>query len=149
MKLVEVVRTQYTDPTIFDVCKEWVKSIDKHPVSCKDTPGFIVNRCHEEPYRKLSFDLLTEVDDRILSNIKVEIASYILKVCVVTLTLSRLLIPSLAQSMLMLDRGDGSIEDIDKSLELGAGHPMGPLVLAVRLYIFPHTAYVNVNTTDR
>lgn len=32
----------------------------------------------------------------------------------------------------MLDRGDGSVEDIDKSLELGAGHPMGPLTLAVR-----------------
>lgn len=31
----------------------------------------------------------------------------------------------------MLDRGDGSVEDIDKSLELGAGHPMGPLTLAV------------------
>lgn len=45
---------------------------------------------------------------------------------------SRLLIPALAQGMLMLDRGDGSLEDIDKSLELGAGHPMGPLTLAVR-----------------
>lgn len=43
----------------------------------------------------------------------------------------RLLIPGLAQGMLMLDRGDGSVEDIDKSLELGAGHPMGPLTLAV------------------
>lgn len=47
------------------------------------------------------------------------------------LHLCRLLIPGLAQGMLMLDRGDGSVEDIDRSLELGAGHPMGPLTLAV------------------
>lgn len=51
MKLVEVVRSEYTDPKIFDMCKEWVKSIDKHPVSCKDTPGFIVNRyCEAKLY---------------------------------------------------------------------------------------------------
>lgn len=31
----------------------------------------------------------------------------------------------------MLDRGDATVEDIDKSMELGAGHPMGPLTLAV------------------
>lgn len=85
MKLVEVVRTEDTDPSVFEKSKAWVQSIGKHPVSCQDTPGFIVNR---------------------------------------------LLIPGLAQGMLMLDRGDGSVEDIDKSLELGAGHPMGPLTLA-------------------
>ncbi|CAN0360931.1 unnamed protein product [Laminaria digitata] len=85
MKLVEVVRTDDTDPAVFEECKAWVQCIGKHPVSCQDTPGFIVNR---------------------------------------------LLIPGLAQGMLMLDRGDGSVEDIDKSLELGAGHPMGPLTLA-------------------
>lgn len=44
----------------------------------------------------------------------------------------RLLVPGLAQGMLMLDRGDGTVEDIDKSMELGAGHPMGPFTLAVR-----------------
>jgi 3-hydroxyacyl-CoA dehydrogenase len=85
MKLVEVVRTDTTDPAVFAACKDWVVSVGKHPVSCKDTPGFIVNR---------------------------------------------LLVPALAQAMLMLDRGDASIEDIDKSMELGAGHPMGPLTLA-------------------
>lgn len=30
----------------------------------------------------------------------------------------------------MLDRGDASAEDIDKSMELGAGWPMGPMALA-------------------
>lgn len=85
MKLVEVVQTDRTDPGVFEQCKSWVNQIGKHPVSCKDTPGFIVNR---------------------------------------------LLVPGLAQGMLMLDRGDGSVEDIDRSMELGAGHPMGPLTLA-------------------
>ncbi|KAG5178011.1 hydroxyacyl-coenzyme A dehydrogenase [Tribonema minus] len=85
MKLVEVVRTDATDPAVFEQCRAFVNSIGKHPVSCKDTPGFIVNR---------------------------------------------LLVPALAQAMLMVDRGDASVEDIDKSMELGAGHPMGPLALA-------------------
>lgn len=50
---------------------------------------------------------------------------------------ARLLVPGLAQGMLMLERGDGSVEDIDKSMELGAGHPMGPLTLAVRSAFIP------------
>lgn len=37
----------------------------------------------------------------------------------------------------MYERGDGSVEDIDKSMELGAGHPMGPLTLAVRSRFLP------------
>lgn len=43
---------------------------------------------------------------------------------------NRLLVPSLMQAMLMVDRGDASVKDIDLSLQLGAGHPMGPLHLA-------------------
>ncbi|CAM9636817.1 unnamed protein product [Pylaiella littoralis] len=92
MKLVEVVRCEATDSAVFEECKSWARTIGKQPVSCVDTPGFIVNR---------------------------------------------LLVPALAQGMLMYERGDGSVEDIDKSMELGAGHPMGPLTLAVRRAIIP------------
>lgn len=35
-----------------------------------------------------------------------------------------LLVPFMAQSLLMLERGDASAEDIDKAMQLGAGHPM-------------------------
>jgi 3-hydroxyacyl-CoA dehydrogenase len=33
------------------------------------------------------------------------------------------------QAMLMFDRGDATTADIDLSMQLGAGHPMGPLHL--------------------
>eukprot|EP00557_Chaetoceros_sp_GSL56_P011493 CAMPEP_0176486384 /NCGR_PEP_ID=MMETSP0200_2-20121128/5539_1 /TAXON_ID=947934 /ORGANISM="Chaetoceros sp., Strain GSL56" /LENGTH=317 /DNA_ID=CAMNT_0017883081 /DNA_START=71 /DNA_END=1024 /DNA_ORIENTATION=+ len=85
MKLVEVIRTKYTEHDVFDKAFQWAKDIGKVPVTCGDTPGFIVNR---------------------------------------------LLVPSLMQAMLMVDRGDASVNDIDLSLQLGAGHPMGPLHLA-------------------
>lgn len=85
MKLVEVIRTEQTDPAVFDLAYKWVEDIGKVAVSCGDTPGFIVNR---------------------------------------------LLVPSLMQAMLMVDRNDASVKDIDISLQLGAGHPMGPIHLA-------------------
>lgn len=85
MKLVEVIRTDETDPAVFEKAYNWVSDIGKVPVSCGDTPGFIVNR---------------------------------------------LLVPSLLQAMLMADRNDASVKDIDLSMQLGAGHPMGPLHLA-------------------
>jgi len=43
---------------------------------------------------------------------------------------NRLLVPNLLQSMLMVDRNDATVKDIDLSMQLGAGHPMGPLHLA-------------------
>eukprot|EP00605_Chrysophyceae_sp_TOSAG23-4_P002704 GSChrysophyteH1.ASY1.ANO1.2982.1 assembled CDS len=43
---------------------------------------------------------------------------------------NRLLVPYLAQALAMVDRGDASIPDIDVSMQLGAGHPMGPVHLA-------------------
>jgi 3-hydroxyacyl-CoA dehydrogenase len=85
MKLVEVIKTEKTDPAAFEKAFNWVSDIGKVAVSCGDTPGFIVNR---------------------------------------------LLIPSLMQALAMVDRKDASIKDIDISMQLGAGHPMGPVHLA-------------------
>jgi 3-hydroxyacyl-CoA dehydrogenase len=43
---------------------------------------------------------------------------------------NRLLVPYMASAMAMLDRKDATIGDIDVSMVLGSGHPMGPLHLA-------------------
>jgi len=43
---------------------------------------------------------------------------------------NRLLIPYLSQALCMVDRNDASVRDIDVSMQLGAGHPMGPITLA-------------------
>ena len=42
---------------------------------------------------------------------------------------NRLLVPFLLDSIRALEEGVGSAEDIDKGMELGCGHPMGPLKL--------------------
>ncbi|MGC1903613.1 MAG: 3-hydroxybutyryl-CoA dehydrogenase [Candidatus Acidiferrum sp.] len=42
---------------------------------------------------------------------------------------NRLLVPYLLDSIRALEEGVGSIEDIDNSMKLGCGHPMGPLTL--------------------
>lgn len=93
MKLVEVIKTAHSDPVVFDRVTEFVKSIGKVPVSCGDTPGFIVNR---------------------------------------------LLVPYLAQALLMLDRGDATIKDIDVSMQLGAGHPMVSSILKACFQFSPY-----------
>lgn len=85
MRLVEVIRTEDTSSAAFNAAFKWVQDIGKVPVSCGDTPGFIVNR---------------------------------------------LLVPSLVQALLMVDRGDASVKDIDISMKLGCGHPMGPMQLS-------------------
>lgn len=85
MKLVEVIRTDRTDDVVFDRTLEWVERIGKVGVTCRDTPGFIVNR---------------------------------------------LLVPNLVQAILLVERGDATTRDVDLSMQLGAGHPMGPLHLA-------------------
>jgi len=42
---------------------------------------------------------------------------------------NRLLVPYLLDAIRALEEGVGSIEDIDSSMKLGCGHPMGPLAL--------------------
>uniref|UniRef100_A0A8D2JTC2 Hydroxyacyl-coenzyme A dehydrogenase, mitochondrial n=1 Tax=Sciurus vulgaris TaxID=55149 RepID=A0A8D2JTC2_SCIVU len=44
MKLVEVIKTPMTSQKTFESLVDFSKTLGKHPVSCKDTPGFIVNR---------------------------------------------------------------------------------------------------------
>mmetsp|Transcript_12062 Transcript_12062/g.33343 ORF Transcript_12062/g.33343 Transcript_12062/m.33343 type:complete len:345 (+) Transcript_12062:63-1097(+) len=43
---------------------------------------------------------------------------------------NRLLVPNCLQAMQMVDRGDATVHDIDISMQLGAGVPMGPLHLS-------------------
>nr|KAF6386952.1 hydroxyacyl-CoA dehydrogenase [Myotis myotis] len=44
MKLVEVIKTPMTSQKTFESLLDFSKALGKHPVTCKDTPGFIVNR---------------------------------------------------------------------------------------------------------
>lgn len=44
MKLVEIVTTPYTTPGLADEMTALIRKMDKTPVVCKDSPGFIVNR---------------------------------------------------------------------------------------------------------
>ena len=84
MKLVEVVRTLMTSVETMQQCLDFVASLGKEGVSCRDNSGFIVNR---------------------------------------------LLVPYLLDAIRAVEEGVGSIEDIDKAMQLGCGYPMGPLTL--------------------
>ena len=42
---------------------------------------------------------------------------------------NRLLVPLLHEAVLMVERGDATARDVDAGMELGCGHPMGPLKL--------------------
>ena len=84
MKLVEVVRTIATEPSVYEEMVGFGAKLGKTPVRARDSTGFIVNR---------------------------------------------LLVPYLLDAIRALEEGVGSIEDIDNSMKLGCGHPMGPLTL--------------------
>jgi 3-hydroxyacyl-CoA dehydrogenase len=84
MKLLEIVRIPETSDSTYDAVMKFGKELGKVTVTCKDTPGFIVNR---------------------------------------------LLNPYMGESYRMLERGDATVEDIDKAMKLGAGFPMGPFEL--------------------
>jgi 3-hydroxybutyryl-CoA dehydrogenase len=44
MKLVEIVDTKFTSPAVTKAVTELTLAMKKTPVTCKDSPGFIVNR---------------------------------------------------------------------------------------------------------
>src|SRR2546421_449346 len=44
MPLVEIVRTELTDPAVHDAAYEFAERLGKEPIRCSDTPGFVVNR---------------------------------------------------------------------------------------------------------
>jgi 3-hydroxybutyryl-CoA dehydrogenase len=44
LALVEVVRTELTEPAVFDAAYAFAERIGKQPIACSDTPGFVVNR---------------------------------------------------------------------------------------------------------
>lgn len=61
MRLVEVVRTDDTNEEVFEASKAFGKACGKTPVSCKDTPGFVVNRLLV-PYMVQAIDMLDRGD---------------------------------------------------------------------------------------
>ena len=84
MELVEVVKTLFTDPQVYETAVEFTRQLGKTPVRTTDRAGFIVNR---------------------------------------------LVIPYMLDAIRALEEGVGSIPDIDRSMKLGCGHPMGPFIL--------------------
>ena len=43
---------------------------------------------------------------------------------------NRLLVPYMLEAIRLVERGDASVADVDTSMKLGAGFPMGPFELA-------------------
>lgn len=84
MKLVEVVRTLLSSDETMNEMHEFVRSLGKEPIACRDNSGFIVNR---------------------------------------------LLVPYLLDAIRAYEEGVGSVEDLDKGMQLGCGYPMGPFTL--------------------
>ncbi|XP_055152764.1 hydroxyacyl-coenzyme A dehydrogenase, mitochondrial isoform X1 [Symphalangus syndactylus] len=101
MKLVEVIKTPMTSQKTFESLIDFSKALGKHPVSCKDTPGFIVNRLLV-PYLMEAIRLY-ERDSQMCGDSN----------------------SGLGFSL----KGDASKEDIDTAMKLGAGYPMGPFEL--------------------
>lgn len=59
MKLVEVVSSEDTSAEVLQEAVSFVRSLGKEPVSCKDTPAFVVNRV-ARPFYGEAFRLLGE-----------------------------------------------------------------------------------------
>ena len=73
MKLIEVVKTAYTKEETLQTIVSFVRSLNKTPVICNDSPGFIVNRV-ARPFYIESLRLIEEgkasfeIIDRLLEN---------------------------------------------------------------------------------
>lgn len=61
MRLVEVVRTEDTDEEVLAAARAFGESCGKTPITCKDTPGFVVNRLLV-PYMTQSLQMLERGD---------------------------------------------------------------------------------------
>jgi 3-hydroxyacyl-CoA dehydrogenase len=61
MRLVEVVRTDKTADEVFAAARAFGEACGKTPISCKDTPGFVVNRLLV-PYMVESMKMLERGD---------------------------------------------------------------------------------------
>ncbi len=70
MKLVEVVKGDFTDPAVANDVMTLCKKLDKTPVLCKDAPGFIVNRVARHFY----LEAMKMVEDGVASKEQVDAA---------------------------------------------------------------------------
>jgi len=61
MKLVEVIQTVDTSSETHDALLAFSKNLRKKPVTCKDTPGFIVNRLLM-PYMRQALEMMERGD---------------------------------------------------------------------------------------
>jgi len=61
MRLVEVVRTDETDEEVLAAARAFGEACGKTPVTCKDTPGFVVNRLLV-PYMTQALQMLERGD---------------------------------------------------------------------------------------
>ncbi|MHC5011532.1 MAG: 3-hydroxyacyl-CoA dehydrogenase family protein [Planctomycetota bacterium] len=103
MKLLELVRTEQTDPRVLEAAKALGEKLGKTVVVVKDSPGFATSRLG----LALGLEAMRMVEERVASP-----------------------------------------QDIDTAMELGYGHPVGPLKLTdivgldVRLSIAEHLSAV-------
>ncbi|KAF9805927.1 hypothetical protein SFRURICE_004139 [Spodoptera frugiperda] len=109
MRLLEVIKCDNTSEETYQTMMEWGKSVGKTCITCKDTPGFVVNRLLG-PYSAEAIRML-ERDGGFGSGWAEVVIStgYLVFVSVL---------------------GDATKEDIDIGMKLGAGLPMGPFELA-------------------
>ncbi len=98
-------------------------------------PRFIgLHFFHPVPVMKLIEIVKTIVTDPAVVDWAVNFAGRLGKTPIVTsdragFIVNRLLIPFLMDAVRALEEGFGSVEEIDKAMHLGLGHPMGPLTL--------------------